>query len=172
MRFFGIDRDKLIFNVDDVIMTIMRNVGNLESKNTFIANSKGSSAKGKYQIIGSTFRRIIKYYNSLRFITDQKVFLTHNADNDDSVMLLLMDYYIRTIKSVYDLADINTGIIYLCHFIGAERTVKVMKHPERTIKYYLTDNEVKWNTDVFKRFKLNIEDTNGEKFINTINDLF
>lgn len=98
MRFFGIDKDKLIFKVDDVIMDIMRNIGDLESKNTFVSNSKGSSAKGKYQIIGSTFRRIIKYYNSLKFITDQKAFLTHNSDNDDSIMLLLMDYYIRTIK--------------------------------------------------------------------------
>lgn len=172
MRFFGIDRDKLIFNVDDLIMTIMRNIGDLESKNTFISNSKGSSAKGKYQIIDSTFRRIIKYYNSLKFITDQKVFLTHNPDNDDSIMLLLMDYYIRTMKSVYDLVDINTGIIYLCHFIGAERAVKILKHPERPIKYYLSENEIKWNSDVFKRFKLNIDEANGEKFIDTINELF
>lgn len=47
-----------------------------------------------------------------------------------------------------------------------------MKHPEKMIKYYLSENEIKWNSDVFKRFKLNIDDTNGEKFIDTINDLF
>lgn len=171
MRFFGIKLEKLIFPVDETVMDLMRKVGELESGNKFVINSKGSSAKGKYQIVSGTFKRIVKYYNSLGFIEDDRVFLSHNEDNDDSVMLLLMDYYTRTVKSVFDLVDITPGIIYLCHFIGAERALKLLKHSNYTVKSVLSNNEITWNSDVFKRFSLNIDTTTGYQFIDKIDSL-
>lgn len=171
MRFFGIKLEKLIFPVDETVMELMRKVGELESGNKFLTNSKGSSARGKYQIMNSTFKRIVKYYNSLGFIEDDKVFFNHNEDNDDSVMLLLMDYYTRTLKSVFDLVDITPGIIYLCHFIGAERALKLLKHSDYTVKSVLSNNEVTWNKDVFKRFSLNMDTTTGYQFIDKIDSL-
>lgn len=171
MRFFGIKLEKLIFPVDETVMELMRKVGELESGNKFLTNSKGSSARGKYQIMNTTFKRIVKYYNSLGFIEDDKVFLNHNEDNDDSVMLLLMDYYTRTLKSVFDLVDITPGIIYLCHFIGAERALKLLKHSDYTVKSVLSNNEVTWNKDVFKRFSLNMDTTTGYQFIDKIDSL-
>lgn len=171
MRFFGIKLEKLIFPVNETVMELMRKVGELESGNKFLTNSKGSSARGKYQIMNSTFKRIVKYYNSLGFIEDDKVFLNHNEDNDDSVMLLLMDYYTRTLKSVFDLVDITPGIIYLCHFIGAERALKLLKHSDYTVKSVLSNNEVTWNKDVFKRFSLNMDTTTGYQFIDKIDSL-
>lgn len=171
MRFYGIKLEKLIFPVDEIIMELMRKVGELETHNKFLSNSKGSSAKGKYQILNSTFKRIIKYYSSLGFIEDEKVFLTHNEDNDDSIMLLIMDYYVRTIKSVFDLADITPGTIYLCHFIGAERSLQLLRHSNYTIKSLLSNNEISWNKDVFKRFSLDINTTTGYQFIDKIDSL-
>lgn len=171
MRFYGIKLEKLIFPVDETVMELMRKVGELETHNQFLNNSKGSSAKGKYQILNSTFRRVVKYYNSLGFLDDDKVFLNHNEDNDDSIMLLIMDYYVRTLKSVFDLVDITPGTIYLCHFIGAERTLKLLKHNNYTIKSVLSSNEITWNKDVFKRFSLNIETTTGYQFIDKIDTL-
>lgn len=90
MKIIGIEEDKLLFKVNEQVLSIIKNIGKLETNNKYINNTKGSSAKGKYQIIDSTFKRIVKYYKD---IIDEKKFTSHNAENDDSVMLLLLNYY-------------------------------------------------------------------------------
>lgn len=95
MKIIGIKKDKLLFEVTEQVESIIRNIGRLETNNKYINNTKGSSAKGKYQIIDSTFKRIVKYYQE---IVDESKFTKHTAENDDSIMLLLLNYYREKIK--------------------------------------------------------------------------
>lgn len=162
MNIVGIDESKLNFTVNEKVLSIIRNIGRLETNNKFLTNSKGSSAKGKYQIINPTFKRIIKYYAD---IIDISKFKTHNATNDDSLMLLLLNYYREKIKNV----DLDLGTCYLAHFLGAERANKMANNKDIIVSELMTDNELKWNSDVFKRFKLDINCT-AEEFIDVINN--
>lgn len=163
MKIIGIEEDKLLFKVNEQVLSIIKNIGKLETNNKYINNTKGSSAKGKYQIIDSTFKRIVKYYKD---IIDGKKFTSHNAENDDSIMLLLLNYYREKIKS----GDLDFGTCYLAHFLGAERANKFSANKDLIISDFMSDNELKWNADVFKRFKLDIKCT-AREFIETINKL-
>lgn len=163
MKIIGIKKDKLLFEVTDQVESIIRNIGKLETNNRYINNNKGSSAKGKYQIIDSTFKRIVKYYKD---IVDETKFTKHTAENDDSIMLLLLNYYREKIK----VGNLDFGTCYLAHFLGAERTNKFVNDQSLIISNFMTDNELKWNADVFKRFNLDLNCTVKE-FINRINEL-
>lgn len=163
MKIIGIEKDKLLFQVNDQVLSIIKNIGKLETNNRYLYNTKGSSAKGKYQIIDSTFKRITQYYKD---IIDPIKFSKHNAENDDSVMLLLLNYYKEKIKTI----SLDFGTCYLAHFIGAERANKLVNNKDLIVSDLMTDNELKWNADVFKRFKLDIKCT-ARDFIETINKL-
>lgn len=163
MKIIGIKEDKLNFKLNEDVMNIIKNIGILETNNKFLNNSKGSSAKGKYQIIQSTFNRIVKYYKD---IIDQSKFSKHTAENDDSVMLLLLNYYREKIKGV----QMDLGTCYLAHFLGAERANALANNLSSVVSNSMTDNELKWNADVFKRFKLDIDCT-AKEFIERINSL-
>lgn len=163
MKIIGIKKDKLLFEVTEQVESIIKNIGRLETNNKYINNTKGSSAKGKYQIIDSTFKRIVKYYQD---IIDESKFSKHTAENDDSIMLLLLNYYREKIK----VGNLDFGTCYLAHFLGAERANKFAKDQSLVISDFMTDNELKWNADVFKRFGLNINCT-AKEFIDKINEL-
>lgn len=162
MKIIGIKEGKLNFTLNKSVFDIMKNIGRLESNNHFKLNRE-SSAKGKYQIIDQTFKRIVKYYSN---IIDNSKFKSHTIDNDDSVMLLLLNYYREKIKNV----PLDLGICYLAHFLGAERANYFVHNPNTVVINKMTECELKWNAKVFRRFNLPLNCT-AQQFIDKINSL-